>query len=130
MQESVDRQVLAGQYLFGMKMDDQMMPLKIKYFQKNIKDQVLALLRTTISEEMTLALQDQSALIEISYLEDGSVQNVLIPSDSHGDLADSIQHLEWKSLSSPIKSGLPFKVLKIRIAVDSQIRISVNLSSL
>jgi hypothetical protein len=130
MQESVNNQVQAGQYLFGMKMGDQMMPLKIKYFQKNVKDHVFALLRTTISEEMTRTLQDQSALIEISYHEDGSVQNILFSSDSHGDLPDLIKDVEWKSLTSPIQFGLPFKVVKIRIAVDSQNRINVNLSSL
>jgi len=130
MQESVNHQVQAGQYLFGMKMGDQMMPLKIKYFQKNVKDHVFALLRTTISEEMTRTMQDHSALIEISYHEDGSVQNILLSPDSHGDLADLIKDLEWKSLTSPIRFGLPFKVVKIRIAVDSQNRINVNLSSL
>ena len=118
------------QYLFGMRMSDQMMPLKIRYFQKNLKDHVSALLRTTISEEMTRTLQDQSALLEIYYHEDGSVQNILLSPDSQGDLANLIKDLEWKSLSSPVIFGLSFKVVKIRIAVDSQTRINVNLSSL
>ena len=96
MQESVNQQVQAGQYLFGIKMGDQMIPLRIKYFQKNVKDHVFALLRTTISEEMTRTLQDQSALIEISYHEDGSLQNILFSPDSHGDLPDLIKDLRME----------------------------------
>lgn len=130
MQESVNHQVQEGQYLFAMKMADQMIPFKIRYFQKNVRDHVFALLRTTISEERTRTLQDQSALLEISYHEDGSVQDILLSPGSHGDLADLIKDLEWKSLSSPIKFGLSFKIVKIRIAVDSHNRINVNLSSL
>lgn len=94
MQASADKQIQMGQYLFGMKMGDQMMPLKIKYFQKNLRDHVFALLRTTISEEMMRPLQNQSALVEISYREDGSLQDILLSSDSHTDLADLIKDLE------------------------------------
>lgn len=118
------------QYLFGMRMSDQMMPLKIRYFQKNLKDHVSALLRTTISEEMTQTLQHQSVLVEISYHEDGSVQNILLSPDSHEDLADLIKDLEWKSITSPVQFGLSFKVVRIRIAVDSQSRVNVSLDSL
>lgn len=118
------------QYLFGMRMSDQMMPLKIRYFQKNLKDHVSALLRTTISEEMTQTLQHQSVLVDISYLEDGNVQNILLSPVSHGDLADLIKDLEWKSITSPVQFGLSFKVVRIRIAVDSQSRVNVSLDSL
>ncbi len=130
MQASAGNQIQMGQYLFGMRMGDQMMALKIKYFQKSLRDHVLALLRTTISEETIRTLQGQSALLEISYHEDGSVQNILFSPDSHGNLEDLIKDLEWKSLTSPDKFGLSFRVTKIRIAVDSQSRINVNLASL
>ena len=78
MQESANHQAQMGQYLFRMKMGDPMVAFKIKYFQKNVKDQVLGLVRTTMGEEMTRTRQE-FAFVEISYDEDGTVKNVLFP---------------------------------------------------
>ncbi len=131
MQDAVSSQVQAGQYRFVMKMPDQMMAFKFKHFQKSVRDQAAALLKTSLSDETMGRLLKQRAAVEIYYLEDGSLQNVSFTQDSDQDLVSFMQEkISWHSLSPPAGFALPNKAMRLRIGINDQGQINVGVELL
>ena len=130
LKESAAPQARMGQYLFQMKMGDPMVAFKMRYLQKNLRDQVLGLVRTRMEEERANPFSAEFALVEISYDEKGLVKNVVFSPDSQERITDLFKDFDWKSLVSPGNFGLPFKTAKIRMGVDSGHQVTVNVSFL
>ena len=130
LRESAAPQARMGQYLFQMKMGDPMVAFKMKYLQKNLRDQVLGMVRTRMGEERENPFSGEFALVEISYDEQGLVKKVIFSPDSQERIGDLFKDFDWKSLVSPGNFGLPFKTAKIRLGFDSDRQITVNVSFL
>lgn len=127
----VSQQVQMGQYILRMKMNDPMLVMKLKFFQQNLKSQLEGLIRTSVAEEVLKALDGRTTTIKVLYLEDGGIQEVSFDPDSDGDLTQILKEkIEWNTLASPKKFGLPFKGIRLYFVVNTKGQINVNLVSL
>jgi hypothetical protein len=131
MKESLGKQTQMGQYRFMMGTNSQMAAVGIKHFCKNVNQHVLSLLRRSISDEARSALLQKTACVEISYNEEGRIQKISTTSDSDPNFADILKDkIEWNSLSSPAKFGLPHKAVKLRVGIGPDGEFNLNLDLL
>ncbi|MEW6674557.1 MAG: hypothetical protein AB1348_00805 [Nitrospirota bacterium] len=126
-----ETQVQRWQYRFMMNINDQMTGIKMRYFYKNVRNSVEGLLYATIPEKIIEALNGKSASVEISYYEDGRIENVSVSSDSDNEFADILKHkIQWDSVPSPARYALLNKGMKLRIYVNSRGKVNVDLELL
>jgi len=131
MQDSLSNQIQAGQYRLVMKMPDQMMAARFFQFQKTVREQVAAQLRTSLTEEDMDRLLGKKAGVEISYSQDGNVEKVSYAQDSDPDLLALLQEKnDWNSLPSPTKYSFGSKALKLSIRINEQGKIHVGVELL
>jgi hypothetical protein len=121
MQESADNQLQMGQYLFRMRMGDQMMGVRMKYFQRSASAHLSGLIQGAIPEEIRKTLQGKSTVVRILYQEDGTLQEILFDSGSEDPFIQILKDgIHWDTLNAPRKFGLPFREIKVRIGIDSE----------
>jgi hypothetical protein len=130
LKESAAPQAGMGQYLFQMKMGDPMVAVKMRYLQRNLREQMLGVFRTRMGEEKAHLISGAFASVEISYDEKGLVKSVIFTPDSPETLTDLMKDVDWNSLASPKGFGLSFRTARIRLGVDSGDQITVNVSFL
>lgn len=131
MDEYAGKQVQRWQYRFIMNINDQMTGIKMRYFYKNVRNSVKELLYTTIPEEIMKTLDGTEASVEISYHEDGRIEDVSVSSDSDNEFADILKHkIRWDSVPSPARYALLNKGMKLKIYVNNRGKVNVNLELL
>lgn len=131
MDEYAGKQVQRWQYRFMMNINDQMTAIKVRYFYKDVRNSVKGLLYAAIPEEIMETLDGTEASVEISYREDGRIEDVSVSSDSDNEFADILKHkIQWDSVPSPARYALLNKGMKLKIYVNSRGKVNVNLELL
>jgi len=121
MTDSLENHVQSEQYIFRMKMNDPMLGMKIIYFQKSTHAYFQGLLHSSLSQEILRTLHGKWASANLSYLEDGRIQEVSFSPDSDLDLAQILKEkIPWHSLSAPRKFSLPHRTIKVSLAINDQ----------
>ncbi len=121
MQESADKQLQSGQYLFRMGFGDRMIGPKIKYFQQTATAHLSGLIQSAIPEDLRKTLQGKSTEVRILYREDGTLQEILFDSGSEDPFIQILKDgIQWDALNAPRNFGLPFREMKVRIGIDPE----------
>jgi len=114
-----------------MKMHDQMLVYKFKYFQKSTRAQLLALLQASLPEEILKSLPGKTAAVQISYPENGDSRAVIVEPESDPEFGQILREkIPWDTVNSPKKLGLPNQTMKVSVAIDMNGKINLKLSLL
>ncbi len=131
MRDAVDQQIQMGQYLFTMKAQDQMMGIKIRYFQKNARISLEGILKASIPEEERLHLKGKSAAVRVTFPIDGQGPAISVAPESDPSLAAILEHkIDWRNMASPSTYALPHKAMNLRLAVNDTGSITVRVELL
>ena len=126
LQESMNQQIQMGQFALAMGANDQTKLLKMQYFLKNFKEQLRGLIRISIREDTLADFRDKTASIIIHYPLEEKEENIVTSPDSDMEWAHTLKEkIDWSSLTSPLKFGLPNKSLKIKVGLQDQNEILV-----
>jgi hypothetical protein len=112
-----------GQYSFGIRMGDPMILRKIKLYRTNLE----GTFKVLIAEKIPATFSEKVAAVEVSFQDDGSFANIVWTPDSNHELINFLQNkMEWPSLPSPNKFGLPNKAIRLQFHIDPQGTVQVN----
>jgi hypothetical protein len=121
MQRSADQHLRAGQYLFRMRLGDRMIGTKMKYFQQTTSAHLNGFIQIAIPEDLRKTLQGKSTVVRVLYQEDGTLQEILFDDRSDEPFIQILKGaIQWDTLNAPRKFGLPFREMKVRIAIDAE----------
>ncbi|MGE5252897.1 MAG: hypothetical protein ACM3N7_02955 [Planctomycetaceae bacterium] len=121
MQQSADQHLRAGQYFFRMRFGDRMIVTKMKYFQQTTSAHLNGCIQIAIPEDLRKTLQGKSTLVRVLYQEDGTLREILFDDRSDEPFIQILKDaIPWDTLNAPRKFGLPFREMKVRIAIDAE----------
>jgi hypothetical protein len=112
-----------------MRMGNELTGAKIKYFYKNLREQVSLLFRPSGAGSAEI-LEGGATSLDVFYREDGEVERISYSPGFEGTATGLLDRPEWKKLPSPVKFGLPFKSVRLRIALDSAGQVNVGITPL
>lgn len=121
----------AARQFFQLTTNVPISPLSLKNYLLHTNEQITRLIQDSIPLEVWPTLFKKNAGLEISYLEDGIFRSVSFDPGSDEDLAGILkQNIDWTSVRSPARSGLPHQTVKLRVGIDDAGRIKLRLDLL
>jgi hypothetical protein len=129
VEETLRQQVQRGPDHYRMRIKAHLAAIGVKHFCQNANQHLLSLLQRSISQEAMSPFLQKTACLEIFYDQEGGLQKISTTSDSDPDFAALLKDkIQWDSLSSPGKYGLPHKAVKIHIGIgpDGQFNLQLD----
>lgn len=79
MRDAADQQIKMGKYLFTLKAMDQMVGIKIRHFQKNVRLSLEGILKASIPEEERIPLKGKTGAVRVSFRAMGRARRFRLP---------------------------------------------------
>lgn len=125
--EHAPKQIQAWRHQFMMNVEAQLYAVKARNYYKSVAKSLKGSLASAIAAPRLQDMHNQSAVVEIVLQQDGTIEDVLVDSETDNELSEALaEKVDWNAMPLPSRFGLAEKVVKLSVVVDETGKILVN----